>query len=131
MRQKKLALVRPDNFVDGLADQLCWDLLVAMTPFDGQFFHNGSSLTVELHRFQKPVMSGYFLRYDKGDNIQNLQNLRMLDGIKNLQSVLATRKCSGRQHHVEVAGSIGLLLGNGGVDFTNAPLSIAQKIDDL
>jgi len=67
--------------------------------------------------------------YDPSDKIHNLKDLRMLYSIVNLQPIFATREHTGGEHHVQVAGSVGLLLADGWENLADAALAIAKKID--
>src|SRR5665647_2759648 len=83
------------------------------------------------YRLQQIVPSINFPFYDPCDNIHNLEDLGMLDGIVDLQTIFAAGENPGSEHHVKVAGGIGLLLADGGENLADAALAIAEKIYNL
>jgi hypothetical protein len=46
-------------------------------------------------------------------------------------TVFAARENAGREHHVQVAGGVGLFLPDGRENLADAALAISKKIDNL
>jgi hypothetical protein len=73
-------------------------------PFDFQFFHIFTTFNgTRSYRLQQFVPPGDFLFHYTGDYVDDLQNFRMLYGVKDFQPILAPGKNPGSQHQVKVA----------------------------
>jgi hypothetical protein len=81
-----------------------------------------------LQKFEPP--SDLLFDY-KRYTVNDLKNLRVLDGRVDFQTVLAAGKNPGSQHHVQVPGGIRLFFPDRWENFADATLPLAKKIYDL